>query len=131
VCPFNQNLTPWAEKHRVGYVGPGFDLLKILALSEDEWQKLFSYNQIGIRERSAIIKNAIISLGYTRATDAIPALVPYLTHKIPLIRVYTAWALGRMDSPQATKLLAAHLANEKEELVRKEIKTGLVEKTES
>ncbi|MGQ9616898.1 MAG: epoxyqueuosine reductase, partial [Spirochaetota bacterium] len=57
-CPYNSELSPWAEKHNTGFVGPGMDLLKVLSLTEDQWQKTFKNNQIGMRERLAILKNA-------------------------------------------------------------------------
>jgi len=96
VCPFNKGLKPWAEKHNIGYVGPSMNLLDVLNLKEGDWGKTFFNNQIGIRDRLAIIKNVIVSLGNIKYRGALDTLIPYLNHDNSVIRAYASWAVGRI-----------------------------------
>jgi epoxyqueuosine reductase len=125
VCPYNSSLSPWAEKHNTGFVGPGMDLLKVLSLTEDEWIRTFSNNQIGRRERLAIVKNAIIALGNSGYRESCEALKPFLEHENLIIRICAAWAIGRINTDMNKTLIQKRLLVEKDPRVRVELELSL------
>ncbi len=121
VCPYNEKLEPWAEKHKIGRVGPGMNLSEVLGLNEREWNFRFSQNQIGIRDPRAILKNAITALGCLQYKGAQEDLVSYTTHPDELLRAYAAWALGRMETRTSKTVLQRMHKHEEIPLVRSEI----------
>ncbi|RKX93504.1 MAG: hypothetical protein DRP84_08345 [Spirochaetes bacterium] len=125
VCPYNQNLKPIAEKHQIGFVGNGYDLIDILTMKEKDWDRAFSDNQIGTRDRLAIIKNAILAIGNLNCTKAKNYLYTLLTHENETIRAYTVWALAKIDKEDAQIYLSKLYKRETSKIVKKEIKKVL------
>jgi epoxyqueuosine reductase len=121
VCPHNENLSPWAEKHDVGYVGPGEDLVSLLSYSPAEWERRFQDNQIIIRDRLAIVQNALFCLGNLPYEPAPGLLAPYLSHENWIIRAAAAWAVGRRKDGASSRILYGRLGQETHPLVREEI----------
>jgi epoxyqueuosine reductase len=124
-CPFNERLEPWGEKHEIGFVGPGFDLLGLLDLGEAEWRHRFHDNQIGIRDRRAVLKNIILSLGWLEHRKAAAPLIPFLEHDHEILRASAAWALGRIGSLEATLALERLARSERNAVVMEEIERFL------
>jgi epoxyqueuosine reductase len=121
VCPYNEKLEPWAEKHEIGRVGPGMNLTEVLSLNEQEWSSRFSQNQIGIREPRSILKNAITALGCLQYKGAQKNLISYTTHPDGLLRIYAAWVLGRMGTRTSKTVLERMHKHEEIPSVRAEI----------
>jgi epoxyqueuosine reductase QueG len=124
-CPFNKGLTPWGEKHGVGYVGPGFDLLDLLTICEAEWRERFRDNQIGKRDRRAVLKNVILSLGWLEYRKAVPSLLPFLEHDHEVLRTCAAWALVRIGTTEGKLALERLARRERSAVVREEIERFL------
>jgi epoxyqueuosine reductase len=120
-CPYNHVLEPWGEKHKVGYVGPGDPLLSVLHYSQQQWQDRFRDNQIIIRDRLAIVQNALICLGNVQFEEALPTLSRYLEHENPLIRTGAVWAIGRQDTVKARTMLHKRAGQEEDPSVIQEI----------
>ena len=125
VCPYNSELEPCAEKHNVGHVGTGEDIIKLLSYSPEQWERRFMDNQLIIRDQLAIVQNAMLCLGNYPSEDAYPILLPYLSHESPVLRSSTVWALGRMDIRKCRDTLENRLGNEENQEVRKEIERFL------
>ena len=125
VCPYNNNLEPWAEKHSIGYVGQGMDLISVLKMPFKDWTRTFNHNQIGIHDRMAIIKNLITSLGYLKFKKSLDSLYPYLYHENEVIRACTAWAIGKINTKTGKKRLSVRYKEETSKIVRAEIITFL------
>ncbi len=121
VCPYNSELEPSAEKHTIGYVGTGDDLINLLSYSEKQWQQRFMHNQLIIRDRLAIIKNALLCLGNYPSMGALQTLLVFLSHSSPTIRSFAAWALGKLGSTEGRKALERRLEEEKDISVLHEI----------
>ena len=121
VCPYNDKLKPSAEKHTVGYVGPGDDLIDLLSYSREQWEERFRDNQLIIRDRLAIIQNALLCLGNYPCEEALPSLRTSLAHTSPIIRSFAAWALGRMDTGASRRALERRLREEGDASVLDEI----------
>lgn len=125
VCPHNSGLLPWGERHDTGRVGPGMYLLRVLALSDEEWGHTFARNQIGMRNRLGIVQNAIIALGNSGCSKALETLEPYLNHESPIIRASSAWTIGMMNTKRGRMMLQRRLSREEDPLVRGEIELSL------
>jgi epoxyqueuosine reductase len=121
VCPYNSELEPSAEKHAVGYVGTGDDLINLLSYSREQWEERFRDNQLIIRDRLAIIQNALLCLGNNPCEEAFPSLLTSLAHTSPIIRSSAAWALGRMDTGESRRALERRLRDEGDASVQDEI----------
>jgi epoxyqueuosine reductase len=125
VCPHNSGLEPVAEKHSVGHVGTGEDLVTLLSYDDAQWQKRFRNNQIIIRDRLAIVKNALLCFGNAPSEEALEPLTAHLTHPAPVIRSLAAWALGKLGAAEARTALERRLAEEEVRMVREEIERVL------
>jgi epoxyqueuosine reductase len=124
VCPANGDLQPRAEKHGLGYVGTGMDLIDFLDMGEEEFFLRFRDNQIGIRRFDAVMKNAIIACGSILYEGAADRLRDYLHHPEPILRAHAAWSLGRLGK---RSVLEKHRVREKDRLVLWEIGAALGE----
>jgi len=125
ICPHNQRLTPWAEKHVTGCVGQGLRLLDALMLKESEWPGIFSDNQIGIRSYGSFIKNAITSCGSLEYKKSLDYLIPFVSHENEIIRAYTCWALGKLHTKSTKNILERQYNQEENHLVKSEIERFL------
>jgi len=125
VCPYSRSLEPGAEKHRVGWVGQGMDLINLLSLTESEWYNTFQENQIAMRDRLAIVKNAITALGSLEYKKSEALLARYLSHEHPVIRAYSAWALGKLRTKTAKMTLQKKYIQEENPSVKSEIEIFL------
>lgn len=121
VCPYNKNLNPTGIKHNDGFIGGCFNHFKILEMNEEEFQKIFGENQIGIRSLLAIKKNSILSLGYLCYKKALPIISGFINHQNEIMRVYSAWAIGRIGGKQAKKILESRYKIEQSSIVKNEI----------
>jgi epoxyqueuosine reductase len=124
-CPFNHNLYPRASKHNTGFVGQGVNLIEILKLGEEQWERFFLDNQIGIRDKKAILKNAITSLGYLGYRKSLRYLLPFLEHENTIIRAYSAWAIGKTNTESGKSNLISRYKDETADSVKAEIEPFL------
>ncbi len=121
VCPYNKKLEPWAEKHDIGFIGTGLDLIEALNMSQNKWIQKFSNNQLGIRDRIAVLKNVILAIGCIKYKRALDSLYPYLNHQNAIIRAYTAWSIGMIHSRTGLKKLNSRYKVEDSPMVKSEI----------
>ena len=124
-CPLNAALEPWGEKHEVGFVGPGMDLLEALSLGDAEWRERFRDNQIGIRDRRAILKNALLSLGWLEYRKALDRVLPFFEHEHEILRACAVWAAGRIGTRSGKDALERLARRETSASVRAEIERAL------
>lgn len=109
VCPHNHGVTPKRRKPEHGRVGEWVELLPILQLDDAAFKEKFKENQIGIRERKAIQRNAIIALGHSGDRSVIRDLEvllhnPDQEENYPYIR----WAINRLMSQAERDLTPRH-----------------------
>ena len=124
-CPLNAALEPWGEKHEVGFAGPGMDLLEALSLGDAEWRERFRDNQIGIRDRRAILKNALLSLGWLEYRKALDRVLPFFEHEHEILRACAVWAVGRIGTRSGKDALERLARRETSASVRAEIERVL------
>ena len=128
VCPVNVTLgKPTGEPaFRAGPGGSGaLDLLEVLELDEEGFQRRFQGSPIRRATRLGLQRNACVVLGNLGDSEAVPALARVLATGEPLVRGHAAWALGRLGGAEARAALSAALAAEEEPWVREEVRAAL------
>jgi len=122
VCPRNKGIIPKHFKPAYGYIGSKIPLLPLLNFSEEEFQKYFAYNQIAMRPREAIKRNAVLALGNLGSPDSILPLAKVLKEEeSALVRGHAAWALGKIGGKKARSVLEEMLKRESDNEVKEEI----------
>lgn len=125
VCPRNSNVPVTRPKDKIGYVGPSFPLAQIIKMDEAAFQSTFANNQIGMRNRNAIRRNAIIAAGNSHAKSLLPLLIDASKDEDFTIRLHSYWAIAMIKGARAKSLLERALKSEANALVKNEIKTLL------
>ena len=126
VCPQNHKVKPKKYKPEYGYIGSRIPLIPLLQITEEEFQNYFVYNQISMRPREAIKRNAVLALGNIGDTKAVVPLVRTLQEDdSSMVRGHTAWALGKIGGEKAKFALEKALRSEEDREVREEIINAL------
>lgn len=126
VCPQNREVRPKKYKPEYGYIGSRIPLIPLLQITEGEFQNYFAYNQIAMRPREAIKRNAALALGNIGDSRAVVPLIKVLQEDDnSIVRGHTAWALGKIRGKKAKIALEKALKIEKDKEVREEIINAL------
>jgi len=128
VCPKNikVKVKPKKYKPKYGYIGSKIPLMPLLKITEEEFQDYFAYNQIAMRPKEAIKRNAILALGNIGDPRAVVPLIKVLQEDDnPMVRGHTAWALGKIGGKKAKSALEKALNLEEEREVKEEIANAL------
>lgn len=99
VCPWNR----FAQLARAPGFSPCADLrtpelLDLLELDEEEFQRRFARSPIARAKRRGLLRNVCVALGNARDPRSVPALTRALEDTEPLVREHAAWALGQMGA---------------------------------
>jgi len=126
VCPQNRKVIPKKCKPKYGFIGSRIPLIPLLTITQEEFQSYFAYNQIVMRPREAIKRNAVLALGNIGDPRAVVPLIKVLEEDDnPMVRGHTAWALGKIGVEKAKFALEKALKIERDEEVREEIINAL------
>jgi len=126
VCPQNRKVKLKKYKPEYGYIGSKIPLIPLLQITEEEFQSYFAYNQIAMRPKEAIKRNAILALGNISDPRAVVPLIKVLQEDDnPMVRGHTAWALGKIGGKKAKSALEKALNLEEEREVKEEIANAL------
>jgi epoxyqueuosine reductase len=126
VCPQNRKVRPKKYKPEYGYIGSRIPLIPLLQITEEEFQNYFAYNQIAIRPKEAIKRNAVLALGNIGDSRAVVPLIKIIQEDDnSIVRGHTAWALGKIGGEKAKFALEKALKSEKDIEVREEIINAL------
>ncbi len=123
VCPFNRFARPVGEElfRAVDWDTAAPPLLDLLALDDESFARRFAGSPIKRIKRSRLVRNACVAAGNWGSPEAVVPLAGLLDDADPLVRGHAAWALGRIGGEAARSALAAALAAETDEAVRREI----------
>lgn len=122
VCPRNDKVKLKKYRPKYGYIGSKIPLIPLLSITEEEFQNYFAYNQIAMRSKEVIKRNAVLALGNIGDTKAVVPLVRTLQEdNSPMVRGHTAWALGKIGGKRAKFALEKALKIEDNKEVREEI----------
>jgi len=94
-------------------------------MNDHRWQARFQNNQIGMRRRPAIEKNAVLTLGWLEYRRAEDILKEFLRHEQPVLRMCAAWSLGRLRTRGARSSLERKYREEPDRNVREEIELSI------
>jgi len=108
-----------------GTEGPSLVELLGAALDENAWEEFSRGSAMRRAGRSGFARNVCVALGNWGSPEAVPVLSAALSDPSPLVRGHAAWALGRIDSPEAAWALASRLSAEADESVRSELAAAL------
>lgn len=101
-------------------------LLDLLALDDEGFRARFSHSPLKRAKRRGLLRNVCVALGNLGDPVAVPGLSRSMTSEPePLVRGHAAWALGRIGGAEARAVLAAALAGETDDDVRREIACAL------
>ena len=128
VCPPNEHAPrPDPAAHLPASAGAAAPpLIALLQLRSGEFKRTFAKTAMGWRGAAVLRRNAAVALGNALDRSAVPALLRSLDRDPhPLVRGHSAWALGRIGSPQAVQGLQARLAAENDVSVQAEICAAL------
>ncbi|MBU1427398.1 tRNA epoxyqueuosine(34) reductase QueG, partial [bacterium] len=126
VCPQNRKVMPKKYKPEYGYIGSRIPLIPLLQITEGEFQNYFAYNQIAMRPKEAIKRNAALALGNIGDPRAVVPLIKVLQEDDnSIVKGHTAWALGKIGGEKAKFALEKALKSEEDREVREEIINSL------
>lgn len=125
VCPRNKRSLEEAKTKDpyLEYLSTAISLEKILFMDEEFYNSCIRpimYNYIG--DIRYFRRNAAIAMGNSGDEKYLPCLEKALNDEDPLIREYSAWAIGRIGGKEAINMLENALLKETDDNVRKEIK---------
>jgi epoxyqueuosine reductase len=126
-CPWNRFAVKTAEET----FHPGRDnvmpeLLDLARLTENEFNLRFEHSSIRWIRREGFLRNVVVALGNSLSAEAVPVLGKALQENSPLIRAHAAWALGRIATDQAFRLLEEAQVEEEESAVLEEMSFSLM-----
>lgn len=102
------------------------ELVELLGLRSSGFKRKYAGTAMGWRGGAVLRRNAAVALGNALDRAAVPPLAEALDRDPhPLVRGHSAWALGRIGSPQAISALNGRLAIEPDGDVRAEIRAAL------
>lgn len=126
ICPKNYKVKPKKYRPEYGYIGSRIPLIPLLQITEAEFKNYFAYNQIAMRTREVIKRNAVLALGNIGDTKSVvPLIITLQQDDSPMVRGYTAWALGKIGGEKVKFALEKALKTEEDKEAREEIINAL------
>ena len=127
VCPHNQAVrwSPYPE-NAFSFFPADPLLLPLLQMTQKEFSLTIGLTAAGWRGKTILQRNAVIALGNSGDTAAVPGLARLLENdRRPLLRLHAAWALGRIGGEKARRCLEAASSTEPDPAVRAEVELAL------
>ena len=121
VCPWNSfavKINEEAFRER----GGSRQLIELMRMDDEAFRKRFRKSPVKRTKRRGLLRNVAVALGNSGNLSAVTPLTDALSDHEPLIRTHTVWALGELLGEKALPIFDENLADEKEEMVKKEIK---------
>lgn len=103
------------------------DVAGVLAADDDTLIARYGHFYIPGREARYLRRNALIVIGNTGDAGAVPLVSRYLGHRDWVLRLYAAWALGRLGGSAALLALRMRSGGERRTEVTEEILLSLAD----
>jgi epoxyqueuosine reductase len=126
VCPWNRFAVRSREAEllpRDGTVMP--ELASMVDLDAVEFERRFRGSPIRRARRDGFVRNVVVALGNWGAPEALAPLARALGDPSALVRGHASWALGRLRSSEARRLLERARSTESDPSVIEEIDHAL------
>ena len=102
------------------------DLMPLAEISAIEFKRRFRNTPIWRAKRDGFVRNVVVALGNSGRDEAVqPLSKAALQDASSLVRSHAAWALGRIDSARARRVLEAARSTEKDPAVLEEVEIAL------
>jgi epoxyqueuosine reductase len=124
-CPHSERAATTSRTVARGHVGAAVALKDMLLIGQEEFSRRFADNQIGMRERNVIRRNAIIAAGNSRSRLFDEDLSACARDDDPIVRQCALWAIWRIHGKAARSVLSEALGREPQAEVAAEIKSLL------
>jgi epoxyqueuosine reductase len=124
ICPWNKEKINESQKKVNGHVSLQ-KRLRDEGFTDEQFFLTFGKSPINRIKRVGFLRNYAIALGNSGSNDAIPDLEFLFNAEDPVIRIYTAWALGKINNPRSIYILDNQLLREKNPDVLKEIRFSI------
>ena len=133
-CDICQEVCPWNRRFARPTAEPAFQprpdamaprLLDLIALDDEGFRRRFRGSPVKRARRRGLLRNVAVALGNWGDPVAVPALAHALNDAEPLIRGHTAWALGRIATGEARRVLQQALSTETDGWVQEELRLAL------
>jgi epoxyqueuosine reductase len=108
----------------VGSVAGRVDLLDLLARSDEELMASYAHFYVPRRDARFLRRNALVALGHSGTSHAVPVLARYLESSVAVLRGHAAWALGRLGGDVARMALQHALSSEIDPTVVEELEAA-------
>lgn len=130
VCPKNKGIDFHIQESFEPDPEVAKPLLKpMLKMSNREFREIFGHTAGSWRGKKPLQRNAIIALAHYKDETAIKELATVLQEDVrPMIRGTAAWALGKIGTENAFKILKYALSSEPDEKVIVEIEEAMKRK---
>jgi epoxyqueuosine reductase len=131
VCPYTHKFSRPSEEPayaaRPDLDGPPLIELaeRLLSMSGKGFTRAFAGSPVLRAGRKGLLRNVCVALGNWGSEDAVPVLVRALEDSQSLVRGHAAWALGRVESPAAVRVLGERLEIEDNPAVVAELDRAL------
>ena len=128
VCPLNQKRLKanLPDNEFVLRIAEQFDLRKVLLLTNEYYDSVLKpMMYYYLRRTEYFQRNAAIALGNSGDRSHVPYLTQALDDTNPMVRGYSAWALGRLGSDEARAAIVKALKVETDESARGEMEAAL------
>lgn len=97
------------------------DLIELLGREDAELLAEYEHFYIPRRDARFLRRNALVALGHSGTSEAVPVLTGYLQSSVAVLRAHAAWALGRLGATGAIPSMEQAAATESDTLVRSEL----------
>ena len=111
-CPRNRRAIPVERYVELGRVGSHVFLQEVLLIDELEFARRFAGNQIGLRERNVIRRDAILAAGCSGSAAFEGPLAECGQDDDPMVRLHALWALSKNKGQASRKDLVRAGENE-------------------
>ena len=91
-------------------------------MDDEAFRKRFKKSPVKRSKRRGLLRNVAVALGNSGNLAAVSPLTDALFDYEPLIRAHAVWALGELLAEKSLPILDKNLAEEKDEMVKNEIK---------